>query len=70
LDLFPSAGEGARETPTLLGPLERANLNHWTTYVSITTAKYIPEITRKIYNKNCDKACTDLKLRTGIAQLV
>jgi hypothetical protein len=29
LDLFPSSGEG-RETPTLLGPLERANLNQWT----------------------------------------
>jgi hypothetical protein len=28
LDLFPSSGE-VRETPTLLGPLERANLNHW-----------------------------------------
>jgi hypothetical protein len=28
LDLFLSSGEG--ETPTLLGPLERANLNHWT----------------------------------------
>jgi hypothetical protein len=27
LDLFPSSGEG--RTPTLLGPLERANLNHW-----------------------------------------
>jgi hypothetical protein len=27
LDLFPSSGEG-RETPTLLGALERANLNH------------------------------------------
>jgi hypothetical protein len=27
LDLFPSSGE--RETPPLLGPLERANLNHW-----------------------------------------
>jgi hypothetical protein len=27
LDLFPSSGEG-RETPTLLGPLKRANLNH------------------------------------------
>jgi hypothetical protein len=27
-DLFPSSGEG-RKTPTLLGPLERANLNHW-----------------------------------------
>jgi hypothetical protein len=29
LDLFPSSVEG-RETPALLGPLERANLNHWT----------------------------------------
>jgi hypothetical protein len=27
LDLFPSSGEG--ETPTLLGPIERPNLNHW-----------------------------------------
>jgi hypothetical protein len=26
--MFPPSGEG-RETPTLLGPLERANLNHW-----------------------------------------
>jgi hypothetical protein len=25
--MFPSSGEG--ETPALLGPLERANLNHW-----------------------------------------
>jgi hypothetical protein len=29
LDLFPSPGE-ERESPTLLGPLERADLNHWT----------------------------------------
>jgi hypothetical protein len=27
LDLFLSSGEG-RETPTLLGPVERANINH------------------------------------------
>jgi hypothetical protein len=26
------------ETPTLLGPVVRAKLNHWTTYVSITIA--------------------------------
>jgi hypothetical protein len=37
LDLFPFSGEG--ETSTLFGPLERLNLNHWTTYVSITTHK-------------------------------
>jgi hypothetical protein len=29
LDLFPSSGEG-RETPAVLCPLERSNLNHWT----------------------------------------
>jgi hypothetical protein len=32
LDLFPSSGE-RREKTTLLGPLERANLNQRTTYV-------------------------------------
>jgi hypothetical protein len=31
LDLFPSSSEGGVKTPTQLGPLERANLNHWTT---------------------------------------
>jgi hypothetical protein len=31
LDLFLSSGE-VREIPTLLGPLESANLNHWTTH--------------------------------------
>jgi hypothetical protein len=36
LVLFPSSGEG--ETPTLLGPLERANLNHWTILVRFITA--------------------------------
>jgi hypothetical protein len=30
LDLFPSSGEG-KETHSPLGPLERANLNHWIT---------------------------------------
>jgi hypothetical protein len=29
LDLFPNAREG-RQTPTLLGPLESAKLDHWT----------------------------------------
>jgi hypothetical protein len=29
LDLLPSSGEGGGETPTVLGPLDRANLNHW-----------------------------------------
>jgi hypothetical protein len=31
LDLFPFSGE-EKEMPTLLGPSERANLNHWTVY--------------------------------------
>jgi hypothetical protein len=31
------------ETATLLGPLERTNLNHWTVHVSITTAMLMPE---------------------------
>jgi hypothetical protein len=40
--IFPSSGE---EHETLLvGPLARANLNHWTTFLSITTAIYTPEI--------------------------
>jgi hypothetical protein len=29
-DLFPSSGK-IKVVPTLLGPLERASLNHWTT---------------------------------------
>jgi hypothetical protein len=36
LDLLPTSGEGVGDTP--LSRLERANLNHWATYVSITTA--------------------------------
>jgi hypothetical protein len=57
-------------TPTLLGPLERANLDYWTTYINISIGIRIPEtrlcqkeITGNMYNKNCDKAWTDLKLR-------
>jgi hypothetical protein len=34
LGLFPSSGEGW-EMPTLLGPLERANPNHWAIYVRV-----------------------------------
>jgi hypothetical protein len=33
---------GGRKTSTLLGPLDRANLNHWTNSVSKTTAVYTP----------------------------
>jgi hypothetical protein len=45
------------ETPVLLGPLERANSNHLTTYISIATTE-----TRKTCKKNCDYTCTNLKL--------
>jgi hypothetical protein len=31
MDMFPSSGDG-RETPNLLGPLGRANLNHVVMY--------------------------------------
>jgi hypothetical protein len=35
LNLLPSSGED-RETPTVLGLLERASLNHWTViYVAV-----------------------------------
>jgi hypothetical protein len=34
LGLFLSSGEG-RETPTLLGPLERANFNHWSSAAAL-----------------------------------
>jgi hypothetical protein len=29
--MFPSSCDG-KKTPTLLGPLERANLNHWASH--------------------------------------
>jgi hypothetical protein len=61
MDLFPSSGEW-EGTTTLLGPLERANLNQLPAYISITTATYTLEtrlcqweITGKIYDNNCDK---------------
>jgi hypothetical protein len=54
LDLFPSSGDG-KKTPTLLGPLERADLNHWVplddgnvvfpTYIEFST-------TNKVYRHN------------------
>jgi hypothetical protein len=46
LDLFPSSGE-RRETPTLLGSLERANLNHWTrsSFVQVVISKDLKLLT-------------------------
>jgi hypothetical protein len=42
LDLFPSSDEG-RETPTLLGPLERVDLNHWRCLLSWDFRKNEPQ---------------------------
>jgi hypothetical protein len=36
MGLFPSSGKGMKTT-TLLGPLEGANLNHWTPYKEVTS---------------------------------
>jgi hypothetical protein len=43
LDLFLSSDEVVGHMYSV-GYVERANLNHWTIYVSITTAIYTPEI--------------------------
>jgi hypothetical protein len=48
------------ETSTLLGPSERANLNHWTTYVGIATDIYTPET--RICQREVTGKCT-IKMR-------
>jgi hypothetical protein len=45
LDLLPSSGERVK-TPTLLGPLERANLNHW-------TRNWTPSAKKPFVRKSC-----------------
>jgi hypothetical protein len=44
LDLFPSSGEREGKTPTLLGPLERVNLNHWTSETMCFLVSRIPDV--------------------------
>jgi hypothetical protein len=61
LDLFPSSGGGER--PTLLGPLERANLKYWTTHVSITTATKISG------TRLCRKEVTDVDIKNKEREL-
>jgi hypothetical protein len=59
LDLFPSSGEG-RETPTLLGPLERDNLNHWTSDTNRNAAiqlEIISILVSKMYVFVMEKQC-------------
>jgi hypothetical protein len=72
MDLFISSYE-EWATQTLLDPLERANLNPSTTYVSITTDNYTYIYTqdqglltgdsRKINSNNYDNVYTELKIR-------
>jgi hypothetical protein len=54
LDLFPSSGEGRGKTPTLLGPLETANLNHNHNFVmkmmNLTLAIY-----KRIFIENLER---------------
>jgi hypothetical protein len=54
LDLFPYSGEGGN-TPTPLGPIERLNLNHCTTYINTSDQALSMGGNRKICNKNCDE---------------
>jgi hypothetical protein len=52
------------KTPTQLGPLEKANLNHWTplsdlpSYLIIWDQAISAGDNRKLHNKNCDEAPT------------
>jgi hypothetical protein len=48
------------DTPALLGTLERANLNHWTTHVRLTTAIYMPET-----NLECSGFTPQMELEVG-----
>jgi hypothetical protein len=54
LDLFPSSGVGGK-TPNQLGPLDRANLNHWTTPVIFTKSPETRQIQREITRKDAIK---------------
>jgi hypothetical protein len=44
LDLFQSSGEGVGDI--LLGPLERANINHWTKPFLMDPTEYVPPTPR------------------------
>jgi hypothetical protein len=50
LDLFPSSGEGG-ETPTQLGPLQIANLNHWTTVWDWVLCYNRQSVGQSVWNK-------------------
>jgi hypothetical protein len=54
------SGEG--ETPTLYGPLEKANLNHWATPVRFTTTIHLPE-TRLIQREVTGKYAMKIVLK-------
>jgi hypothetical protein len=46
--VFPSSGERGEKAPTQLGPLETANLNHWTTSVKVKVMLR-PTVSRSVY---------------------
>jgi hypothetical protein len=60
--MCPSSGEGGGETPILLSPSERANLNHWTAGKTPWTGDQLPtprtitvivnRVTKYSYTKN------------------
>jgi hypothetical protein len=66
LDLSPSSGEGGGgKTPTQLGPLERANLNHWTIPVRFTEhgmamGSSLSPIVSNIFMENFEKLPLEL----------
>jgi hypothetical protein len=49
LDLFPSSCE-KRETPILLGPFKRTNLNHWTSFSNYLEIQTIAEVHKPSYS--------------------
>jgi hypothetical protein len=62
--IFPSSCEGTK-TPAQLGPLEGANLSHWTTHVNVK-AKVIlrPTVSRPVIGAGLQIFITVIHLRS------
>jgi hypothetical protein len=57
------------KTPTQLGPLESANLNHWTPlsdYLIMWDQVNSAGDNKKLHNRNCDEAPTCVELFSRI----
>jgi hypothetical protein len=65
LVLFPFSGEG--ETPTVLGHLERANLNHWTHHVKSNSESCYD---RRSFGQSILASRTHLGLPTRLVSVV